>query len=179
MYLDSETTGLPGRVEVTVGAIDGRLRLSPCAQMVPFMPAGARLWGRSLIGVRCQDTGPGGPGWSVLIPVEVKVFGQALVATRPLQAGDTPSLDALTLQEIELTREPPGVLIDLAQVPDSILTRALAAGQPLRREHLRPRPVIATGDMVKLVASGIGFSVTGYGKALKRRGGRADRAGTS
>ncbi len=166
MYLDAETTGLPGRVEVTVGALSERLRLAPCKQMVPFVPAGARLWGRSLIGVRCQDNGAGAPSWSVLIPVEVKVFGQALVATRQLPAGETPASDALDVQEIELTRQPPGVIADLAAIGDTIMARTLAAGQPLRREHLRARPVITPGEMVKLVASGAGFSVTSYGKAL-------------
>jgi flagellar basal body P-ring formation protein FlgA len=166
LYLDAETTGLPGRVEVTIGALGERMRLAPCAQMVPFMPSGARLWGRSLIGVRCQDTAAGSAGWSVLVPVDVKVFGQALVATRPLPAGEAPAADALELQEIELTRQPPGVMTDLAAIGDTILARTLTAGQPLRREHLRPRPVIAAGEMVKLLASGNGFSVTGYGKAL-------------
>lgn len=166
MYLTSETTGLPGRVEVTVGAFDERLRLAPCANMVPFLPAGARLWGRSLIGVRCQDSGQGGAGWSVLVPVEVKVFGQALVATRPLAAGDTPTLESLALQEVELTREPPGALIDPAVIGESVLTRPLGAGQTLRREHLRARQVVVTGDMVKLVANGTGFAITSYGKAL-------------
>ncbi len=162
MYLDAETTGLPGRVEVTVGALNERLRLAPCTQMVPFMPAGARLWGRSLIGVRCQD----GAGWSVLVPVDVKVYGQALVANRPLPAGEAPAGDALELQEIELTRQAPGVMTDLAAVGDAVMARTLAAGQPLRREHLRARPVIAAGEMVRLVATGSGFSVTSYGKAL-------------
>jgi flagellar basal body P-ring formation protein FlgA len=166
MYLDAETTGLPGRVEVTVGALNERLRLAPCTQMVPFVPTGARLWGRSLIGVRCQDTTAGSPGWSVLVPVEVKVFGQALVATRALPAGEAPAADALELQEIELTRLAPGVISDVATIGDGIMARTLAAGQPLRREHLRSRPIITVGEMVKLVASGSGFSVTSYGKAL-------------
>jgi flagella basal body P-ring formation protein FlgA len=166
MYLDAETTGLPGRVEVSVGALDERLRLTPCTNMAPFLPAGARLWGRSLIGVRCQDTVTGSPAWSVLVPVEVKVFGQALVATRPLPAGESPALDALDLQEIELSRQAPGVISDLAVVGDAVMARTLAAGQPLRREHLRTRPVIAAGEMVRLVASGNGFSVTSHGKAL-------------
>lgn len=166
MYLDGETTGLPGRVEVTVGALDERLRLAPCTNMVPFLPAGARLWGRSLIGVRCQDSGTPGAGWSVLVPVEVKVFGQALVATRSIAAGETPGLDSLALQEVELTREPPGVLTDPAVIGESALTRPLAPGQTLRRDHLRARPVVTAGDMVKLVANGSGFSITSYGKAL-------------
>jgi flagella basal body P-ring formation protein FlgA len=166
MYLDAETTGLPGRVEVTVGALDERLRLAPCAQMVPFLPTGARLWGRGLIGVRCQESAAGTPAWSVLVPVDVKVYGQALIATRALPAGEAPAIDALELQEIELTRHAPGVITDPAAIGDGIMARTLAAGQPLRREHLRARPVIAAGEMVKLVASGSGFSVTSYGKAL-------------
>ena len=166
MYLDAETTGLPGRVEVAIGAMDERLRLVPCTQMTPFIPAGARLWGRSMIGVKCQDGATGGASWSVLVPIEVKVYGQALIATRPLAAGETPNVDSLALQEIELTREPPGALTDPAQIADTMLIRTLAAGQALRREHLRPRPVISTGDMVKLIASGSGFAVTSYGKAL-------------
>ncbi len=166
MYLDAETTGLPGRVEVTVGALDERLRLAPCASMVPFLPAGSRLWGRGLIGVRCQDTIAGSPGWSVLVPVEVKVFGPALIATRPLPAGETPAPDALELQEIELTRQAPGLITDPAAIADAIMARTLSAGQPLRREHLRARPVVSAGEMVKLVAAGSGFSVTSYGKAL-------------
>jgi flagellar basal body P-ring formation protein FlgA len=166
LYLDAETTGLPGRVEVTVGALDERLRLAPCTNMVPFVPPGSRLWGRGLIGVRCQETAAGAPGWSVLVPVEVKVYGPALVATRPLPAGETPAMDALELQEIELTRQTPGVITDPAVIADAIMVRTLSAGQPLRREHLRARPVVAPGEMVKLVAAGSGFSVTSYGKAL-------------
>lgn len=166
LYLDSEITGIPGRVEVTVGAINERLRLSPCTHMTPFIPAGARLWGRTMLGVRCQDNTPGRNGWSVLVPVEIKVFGQALVATRPLNAGETPGADSLMLQEIELTREAPGALTDPAQIGDVILSRNVAAGQTLRREHLRARPVVAMGDMVKLIAKGSGFTVSSYGKAL-------------
>ena len=166
LFLDAETTGLPGRVEVTVASVDERLRLAPCANMTPFMPAGARLWGRSMLGVRCQSPVNGGPGWSVLVPVEVRVYAQALVAARPLLAGETPGLDSLVLQEVELTREPPGALTDPSQVGDAILARMLATGQTLRREHLRPRPIIVVGEMVQLVANGNGFSVSSYGKAL-------------
>ncbi len=167
LYLDAETTGLPGRVEVVIGVMDDRLRLAPCTNMTPFMPAGARLWGRTMLGVRCQDgASGGGTGWSVLIPVQVKVYGLGLVAARSLATGETPGEDALTLQEIELTREAPGVLTDPAQVGDTILSRNIAQGQALRREHLRARPVVVIGDMVKLIANGAGFAVSSYGKAL-------------
>lgn len=166
MYLESETTGLPGRVEVTVGALDERLRLAPCTNLEPFLPAGARLWGRTMLGMRCRETVAGSAGWSALVPVEIKVYGAALVATRPIAAGESPSAENLALQEVELTREAPGALNDLSQTVDKILARPLNSGQILRKDALRARPVVAAGDQVKLVANGNGFQISSYGKAL-------------
>ncbi len=72
------------RVEVLVGALDPRLRLAPCEQVEPYLPPGTRLWGQSRIGVRCVQ---GPTRWNVYLPVTVKVFGPALVATAALPVG--------------------------------------------------------------------------------------------
>src|SRR5690606_4127511 len=47
--------GAPLRTEVEVGSLDRRLRLAPCDEVEAFMPRGARLWGRSRIGLRCVE----------------------------------------------------------------------------------------------------------------------------
>ena len=36
----------PLRLVVTVGALDSRLTLAPCAQVEPYLPPGMRLWGK-------------------------------------------------------------------------------------------------------------------------------------
>lgn len=46
----SPSGGLPLRMEVSVGTLDSRLRLAPCARVEPYLPAGsacgdARAWG--------------------------------------------------------------------------------------------------------------------------------------
>jgi flagella basal body P-ring formation protein FlgA len=157
---DASTAG--GRAEVTLGQIDPRLQLAPCARVEPFVPPGVRLWGRTIIGLRCAE----GATWSVTLPIQVRIFTPALVATRTLAPGATLDAADYTVAEVEVTREPPGVLTDPAQTRDKILTRGLAAGQTLRADHLRAQPVVANGDPVRVVYQGPGFTVGADGKAL-------------
>lgn len=166
LFLNAETTGLPGRVEVKVGAPDPRLQPAPCTALEPFLPAGTRLWGRTTLGVRCRDAVAGQAGWSILLPVEIRVFGNALVTTRALAAGTAPGADSYTLREVELTREPKGTLSDPAQIGDLVLARPVPAGQILRSDLFKARLVVNAGEQVKIFASGRGFRISTQGRAL-------------
>jgi flagella basal body P-ring formation protein FlgA len=165
LFVESQAAqGIGGgaRVEVTLGELNPRLQLAPCARIEPFLPTNARLWGRSTIGLRCTQ----GATWSVQMPVTVRVFGPALVATRPL-APNTPLTDAdFTVDEVEWTREPQGVATDATQIEQRVLTRAVAAGQPVPLAALRAPQVIAAGDPVKLLGQGKGFAITAQAVAL-------------
>lgn len=166
LMLESEATRLPGRVEVEIGRIDERVKLAPCDNPEPFVPNGSRLWGKTMLGVRCRDAGMATPRWSVLVPVQIRVFALAPVANRPLTQGSSLAEEDYRMEEVELTREAPGILNDPTAVADQIITRNIAAGAALRRDHFRPRPVVAPGDPVKLVYLGAGFTVSSHGKAL-------------
>jgi flagella basal body P-ring formation protein FlgA len=144
------------RIEVTLGQLDPRLQLAPCARIEPFIPPGARLWGRSHLGLRCAE----GATWSVQMPVTVRVFGPALVAARPLAANTPLGADDLMPMEVEWTREPQGVVTDPAQLDNRVLMRPLAAGQPLPLAALRAPQVISAGDPVKVTGRGRGFAVS-------------------
>lgn len=166
LFINAETSGLPGRIEVKIGTPDPRLQPAPCAALEPFLPAGTRLWGRTTLGVRCRDAVAGNAGWSIMLPVEIKVFGNALVTTRPLVAGETPGADSYQLREIELTREPRGTLTDPAQIGDAVVARPLPAGQVLRSDLLKVRQVVNAGEQIKVIAAGRGFRVSTQGRAL-------------
>lgn len=166
-FVDGETRKHPGRVEVRLGNIDSKLRLAPCARVEPYLPSGARLWGRTNIGVRCLE---GAARWNVYLPIEVRVFAPALVAVRPIAVGQSISAEDIESQEIDITREPPGVLLDPAQLEARVTGRAIMAGTPLRADMLRAKPVIAQGDVVKVVFLGTGFTVAAEGKALAAAG---------
>jgi len=64
------------RMDVSVGALDSRLRLAPCGNIEPYLPIGSRLWGHGRVGLRCVD---GVSKWNVSVPVTVKAYGNAWV----------------------------------------------------------------------------------------------------
>lgn len=153
----------PMRFEVVVGTLDPRLKLAPCQRIEPYLPPGVRLWGKARIGLRCTQ---GARLWNVYLPITVRVFGTALVATLPLPAGASLREADLQLAEIDLA-ESSGTAITAASLAvGRLLSRPLAAGQGVRQSDLKPRQWFAAGDTVKVQASGSGFSVSGAGQAL-------------
>ncbi|MFN3566813.1 MAG: flagellar basal body P-ring formation chaperone FlgA [Burkholderiaceae bacterium] len=155
-------TGGQGRIEVTVGEFDARARLAPCARTEFFVPGGTRLWGRARIGLRCVQ----GANWSVLLPVNVRIHGPALVASRHLAALQPIAEGDGHVAEVEWTREALGVATDFAQLDNRVPTRPIAPGQPIPVAALRAPQVVSQGDAVKVVGTGRGFSVSTAAVAL-------------
>ena len=151
------------RVELAVGALDARLRLAPCERVEPYLPPGVRLWGRTRIGLRCTQ---GAVAWNVYLPITVKVFGRALVATAALPAGSVLAASDLAQAEVDLAEEPSMALTDSASVVGRTLASALRPGQSLRQTAVRPRQWFAAGETVRVVAHGAGFAVTSEGQAI-------------
>ncbi len=151
------------RVEVQVGTLDARLRLAPCDRVEPYLPAGARLWGKTRIGLRCAQ---GRTPWNVFLPVTIKVFGPALVASAALPAGTVLAASDLGTAEIDLAEDGSPALTDTRPAVGRSLARAIEAGQGLRQSHLKPRQWFTAGDTVQVRAVGSGFAVAGAGQAL-------------
>lgn len=154
---------LPLRMEVSVGALDPRLRLAPCNRVEPYLPAGARLWGRTRLGLRCAE---GPTPWNVFLPVTVKAYGPAWVLTRSVAPGAV--LGAADAQEMEIdwAADNSPVVAQPEQWVGQVAARALAAGQPLRQSMVRAPSVFRTGAQVRVLAQGPGFVVAGSGQAL-------------
>jgi len=156
-------SGTELRVDVQLGALDARLRLAPCEQIEPYLPPGTRLWGRSRIGLRCLR---GPTRWNVYLPVTVRVFGPALVATRTLPAGSVIAAGDLAQAEVDLAEDSSNALRRGELALGRTLARALDAGHSLRQSHLLPRQWFAAGDTVQVVAQGSGFAVSGEAQAI-------------
>ena len=90
LWLDAAVaTALPAgvsllRTEIELGELDSRLRLAPCAKVEPFLPPGARLWGKTRLGLRCVQ---GTSRWTVFLPLTVKAFGPAWVVRGDIASG--------------------------------------------------------------------------------------------
>ena len=160
----SRQASLPGlRVQVRVGSLDPRLRLAPCSAVQPYLPANTRLWGASRIGLRCADAAV---RWNVFLPIQVEVFGPALVAHMPLPAGHVLSADDLRSAEVNLAATATAPLARAALASGRTLARPLMAGQAVHAGDLRARLWFAAGDSVRLVAGGAGWRIHGEGQAL-------------
>jgi flagella basal body P-ring formation protein FlgA len=151
------------RVVALPGTLDARLALAPCARIEPYLPAGVRAWGRSRVGLRCTA---GTVRWNVFLPVTVQVFAPAAVAAQALPAGT--HLDVTQLQEAEIdwAAAPTLPLAAAEHLAGRVLSRPLAAGQPVLAADLQPRQWFAIGDAVRIVAGGNGYSVVADGEAL-------------
>lgn len=150
------------RVEVELGTLDPRLRLAPCDRVTPYLPAHARLWGATRIGIRCDE----GARWSVFLPLRVKVFARGSTPAVDLPAGAVLQADQLVEIEVDLAGD---VSPAVRRADDAIgraLVRPVRRGQSLRQADLKPRQWFAPGDTVRVLASGAGFSIVAEGQAL-------------
>ena len=161
-YLRRETRGLPGTVSYTVAPIDTRLSFPACPQLETFPAPGARLWGRSSVGVRC----PGPSAWSIYVPVMVRVTASYIVSARPLAQGETVTVQDLASLRGDLAQLPAGVITSAEAAVGRTITVSLAAGQPVRHDMLRTPLVIQQGQSVRVVSRGKGFSVSADGRAV-------------
>lgn len=153
----------PLRMDVTVGALDARVRLAACGNMEAYVPPGARLWGRSRVGVRCVD---GISRWNVTLPVTVRALGEAWVVKTQLAAGTAVTESDVTRGEVDWAEEQGAILTDRAAWLGQTASRALTTGQALRQGMLRPAQVFQAGATVKIVAQGPGFQISSEAQAL-------------
>jgi flagella basal body P-ring formation protein FlgA len=151
------------RIEVLPGTLDARLKLAPCSRIEPYLPAGARLWGATRVGLRCSA---GAVRWNVYLPVTVKIWAQAVVAAAPLAAGTELTARNLMLAEVDIAAAASPTFERADLIVGRRLASALAAGVALRADMLRAHQWFAAGDPVSVIARGDGFAVSGAGEAL-------------
>jgi flagella basal body P-ring formation protein FlgA len=165
-FLQLQAGGLPGEVTVTVGAIDPRMSLAACTAPQAFFMPGARAWGKTTVGVRCATPST----WTVYIQGSVTVVGDYIAAAAPLVQGQPIDAKQLTVLKGDLTMLPPGIATDASQVIGRSASVSLPPGTPLRLDTLRSKPVVQSGQLVRLVSSGNGFSVSAEGRAMSTAG---------
>lgn len=153
-----------GRHEVVAGQLDPRLRLAACEQVQPYLPQGARLFGKTRVGLRCVK---GVTHWNVYLPLTVNVYGPGLVSTAVLPAGHVLGAEDFRHAEVNLAEnlfQP--AITDAAQLLGRTLARAVTPGQSLRQTSLKPRQWFTAGDKVRIRVVGSDFAVAGAGEAI-------------
>lgn len=153
-----------GRHEVVAGRLDPRLRLAACDEVQPYLPQGARLFGKTRVGLRCVK---GVTNWNVYLPLTVNVYGPGLVSTAVLPAGHVLAAEDFRQAEVNLAEDlfQPAIT-DAAQLMGRTLAKAVTPGQSLRQTSLKPRQWFTAGDKVRIRVVGSDFAVAGAGEAI-------------
>ncbi len=151
------------RVEVQLGTLDPRLRLSPCRRTEAYLPQGQRAIGRTRVGLRCLE---GATLWNVTLPVTVSVFAPGIVAREALPGGTLLQAHHLQLAEIDWGADPGRAHADTSALLGRELGRALNAGSAVMAGDLKTRQWFAAGETVQVLARGVGYQVSTDGQAL-------------
>jgi flagella basal body P-ring formation protein FlgA len=160
-FLQERSAGLPGKVGIRIDTAHAAA-LPACATPEPFLPNGARLWGRVSVGIRCNTGQP----WTRYLGATISVTGNYYVATRAINAGETLAPGDFSARDGDLTTLPRSVITNAALLEGMVATNGIAAGAPLRQDFLRGAVVVQQGQSVKVVAQGPGFVVSTEAKAM-------------
>lgn len=126
------------------------------------LPMRERMIGAMRIQARC----PSSPRLNRSLSVSVQVSAPVLVATRNLAPGQVLQAGDWKAVMADLGSQSQDTIEDGQSLENKELVRFIRAGNPIRLNDLREVTVIRTGDQVKLILVGQGFSVTATGQAM-------------
>lgn len=140
--------------------LDKRLTLQSCSKLQAFLPAGSQLIGNTTVGVHCIA----GAGWTVFLPVKIKISRALLLNTRQLPADHTLQAEDIYTQTLEVTHT--SGITDKELVLGKVLRYGISAGQVLREDMLRAPFSITQGQNVQIRINGSSFTISSSGIAL-------------
>ncbi len=142
---------------VSIGNIDSRLTLPACGTpLEAFLPSGAKVQGKTTIGVRCQTPRP----WTLYVPAKVASFNQVLVTNSPLRRGHLISAEDVSLQSRDSSSLNRAYLSDPEQVIGKVLKKNLARKALFTNAVLAEPHVIDKGQHIDLQAGSGGLQVS-------------------
>ncbi|MDR5835211.1 flagellar basal body P-ring formation chaperone FlgA [Caballeronia sp. LZ034LL] len=160
-FLQQQAAGLPGKVDITITPVFPR-GLAACSSLDPFMPTGARLWGRMTVGVRCVGERP----WTLYVQARVSINATYYLAARAIAPGEVLTNADLIARDGDLTAMPQAIVTDPAQAVGAVALSRVPAGLPLRTDMLRAASSVSIGQTVHVVTGGAGFSISADGTAM-------------
>ena len=163
-YVKSLIPASAGESIVTVGQLDGRLRLPHCPskQLSASMPAGMALQARSTVGVTCA----GSVHWTVYVPVTVESKINVLVLTRAVNRDARLTAADVTVETRRTAGPGNAYLTAPAELSGRTVRRPLAAGTTLAVDMFTPDLIVRRGQEVTLLSSGGAVEVRANGRAM-------------
>jgi flagella basal body P-ring formation protein FlgA len=100
----------------------------------------------------------------------VHVNGEYVAAVNPLAQGQQVTDKDVAIVHGDLTALPFSIVTAMSQAVGMTVAHAVPAGMPVRQDALKSQQAVSSGQVVRLVSSGDGFSVSAEGRALANAG---------
>jgi len=150
-------------INTQVGKIDPHLQLSACEQRLEtFYPVGARKSGVTSVGIRCI----GAKGWTIYLPVNIRIFGETVVSKRALARGAVLHKSDLAVAKRDLSRVNSNYYTSIEQLEGMRLRRSLAQGSILQSSFVKQRHMVKRGELITILAESQGITIRVKGKAM-------------
>jgi flagella basal body P-ring formation protein FlgA len=163
-FIRSLLSATAGETTVTVGQLDGRLRLARCAkkELTASIPSGMSVQARSTVGVTC-----GAPvHWTVYVPVTVESKIDVLVLAHAVNRDARLTAADVTVE----TRKTAGPGNTFLTKPEELngrtVRRPLGAGTTLSVDMFTADLIVRRGQEVTLLSSGGAVEVRANGRAM-------------
>jgi len=163
-FVHDEITHLPHEdVQVAIGRIDARLKLTKCQQPLdvrsisPFNPAG-----RNNLAISCDLP----RHWKIHVPVSLKVFEAVIVAATPLPRGQILRAADLATERKEISRITGGFYTNIGELIGKQVKHPIRLGKVINQNAVVYPKIIKRGQHVTIRAKNSTIAVEASGKAL-------------
>jgi flagella basal body P-ring formation protein FlgA len=151
------------RVVIVPTTLSVRLRLAACSKpLQTHLPNRQGTPSRVAVAVSCTGT----PGWTIQIPVQMQVFRQVLVTSRPLARGDMIGPADVHTEERDVAHLGYGYVESIDQITGHAIAHPLIGGVVLEPGDLTGRETVHSGEEVALIAQVDGIEVRTAAMAL-------------
>lgn len=152
-----------GESTVTVGVLDGRLRLAQCSTaLTAALPVGMALQARSTVAVTCA----GPVHWTIYVSVTVESRINVLVLRHAAARESRLTASDVTVETRTTAGPGTAFLTAPAELSGRTVRRPLAAGTILAVEMFAPDLIVHRGQQVTLLSSGGAIEVRANGRAM-------------
>ncbi|VAW63981.1 Flagellar basal-body P-ring formation protein FlgA [hydrothermal vent metagenome] len=159
------------RVEIKMGHLDPRLRLTKCeVPLTTSLAAGSRFAGKTTVHIRCSGAAP----WTAFLSSHIRLYANVIKTAQPLTRGHILQKSDLIEGEENLGQLKYGFFTETQNLLGKQLTRRLPQNKIIKANYIKSPTLIKRGELVSIIAENSGYSVKMTGTAMMN-GARGER----
>lgn len=154
-----------GKIKVTAGKLDPRLKLKACAdeRLEIFNPYDSSLLNSTTMGIKCtEDTNH----WTLYIPVKVSVLKEVLLNKRALRRGEVLTKDDLYQAEMDSQKLKQGYYTDPKDLIGLVCKKDINPDTLITSYQIESAKMVLKGQEVSITAIAGSLKITMAGIAM-------------